>query len=94
MLAPSIILSEAWESPEFKNFYINIFNNLFEDNDDELNLLRAQTSTIPSAGSSSSHHTTPPLSHLPECFTYTPDKWQLSKYHYRWNVSRKDLQEE
>lgn len=39
MLAPSIILSEAWESPEFKNFYINIFNNLFEDNDEEQKLL-------------------------------------------------------
>ena len=39
MLAPSIILTEAWESPEFKSFYTSIFNNLFEDTDEERKLL-------------------------------------------------------
>jgi hypothetical protein len=31
MIAPSNVLKEAWESPEFKQFYTKIFNNLFED---------------------------------------------------------------
>lgn len=39
MLAPSMVLSEAWDSPEFKAFYTSIFNNLFEDTDEERKLL-------------------------------------------------------
>ena len=47
MIAPSILLSEAWESKEFKDFYLSIFHNLpcfyvanlFEDSDDQRKLL-------------------------------------------------------
>jgi hypothetical protein len=39
MLAPSAILSEAWETEEFKNFYTSIFNNLFEDTPEEKQIL-------------------------------------------------------
>jgi hypothetical protein len=35
MLSPSAILSEAWETEEFKNFDTSIFNNLFEDTPEE-----------------------------------------------------------
>jgi hypothetical protein len=39
MLAPTIILAEAWESQEFKAFYTSIFNNLFEDTEEERKIL-------------------------------------------------------
>jgi len=39
MLAPTIILSEAWQSQEFKTFYTSIFNNLFEDTEEERKIL-------------------------------------------------------
>lgn len=44
LLAPSIILKEAWESQEFKSFYTSIFNNLFEDSAEELKQLDQLTS--------------------------------------------------
>jgi len=43
MLAPSMILTEAWESLEFKSFYTSIFNNLFEDTEEERKLLAEET---------------------------------------------------
>jgi hypothetical protein len=46
MLAPSIILVEAWQSPEFKSFYTSIFNNLFEDTDEEKKILEKQTTIV------------------------------------------------
>ena len=33
MLTPSMLLTEAWKASEFKNFYLQIFRNLFEHND-------------------------------------------------------------
>lgn len=35
VMAPSTLFSEAWESPEFKSFYHQIFNNLQEDTEEE-----------------------------------------------------------
>jgi len=49
MLAPSIILGEAWKSQEFKNFYTSIFNNLFEDTPEERKILREEGSVEHSA---------------------------------------------
>jgi hypothetical protein len=39
MIAPSNVLQEAWDSPEFKMFYTKIFNNLFEDTQEEKKVL-------------------------------------------------------
>ena len=88
MLAPSIILTEAWESQEFKSFYINIFNNLFEDTSDERNLLAAQTTTSASLDQS------PPLLHLTECFGYRSENWTAQKYHYKWNITENEIEDE
>lgn len=43
MIAPSNVLKEAWESPEFKMFYTKIFNNLFEDTLEEKKVLEEET---------------------------------------------------
>jgi hypothetical protein len=59
MLAPSAILSEAWQTEEFKNFYTSIFNNLFEDTPEEHKILSEIGSTEKSL-----------LKHLPESFGY------------------------
>ena len=45
MIAPSNVLKEAWESPEFKGFYTKIFNNLFEDSQEERRVLEEETKT-------------------------------------------------
>jgi hypothetical protein len=59
MLSPSAILSEAWETEEFKNFYTSIFNNLFEDTPEEQKILSEIVSSERSL-----------LKHLPDCFGY------------------------
>lgn len=59
MLAPSAILSEAWETEEFKNFYTSIFNNLFEDTPEERQII-AEISTSENSQ----------LKHLPQYFGY------------------------
>lgn len=84
MLAPSAILSEAWETEEFKNFYTSIFNNLFEDTPEEREIL-AEIAT-----SEYSH-----LKHLPQHFAYNQSKWESGKrYHYRWNITEEEIQDE
>ncbi len=45
MIAPSNVLKEAWDSPEFKLFYTKIFNNFFEDTQDERKILEEETKT-------------------------------------------------
>jgi hypothetical protein len=42
-MTPSILISEAWSSPDFKSFYISIFQNLFENTKEEKMLLSQQT---------------------------------------------------
>lgn len=39
MLTPSMLLTEAWNASEFKDFYVQIFRNLFEKNDQQLKAL-------------------------------------------------------
>ena len=34
LIAPSLVLKEAWESQHFKNFYSLILNNLLESQED------------------------------------------------------------
>jgi len=34
------------------------------------------------------------LKHLPECFGYTAEKWTARKYHYKWNITEKEVQNE
>jgi hypothetical protein len=94
MLAPSIILTEAWESQEFKSFYTSIFNNLFEDTAEEKKSLEIQTTVPIQHSSTHSGSDIAPLSHLPECFGYGPEKWNAEKYHYRWNITREEVEEE
>lgn len=81
MIAPSIILSEAWKSDQFKLFYTTIFNNLFEDTPEEKRVLDEQTQ--------SEQHG--PLSHLPECYGYTQERWRDGRYHYRWNITSQEI---
>jgi hypothetical protein len=45
MIAPSNVLKEAWDSAEFKQFYTKIFNNLFEDTQEERMVLEEETKT-------------------------------------------------
>ena len=85
MLAPSIILVEAWQSPEFKSFYTSIFNNLFEDTDEEKKILEQHTTIVQQA------EQVPPLMHLSEIFGYTREKWNSVKYHFRWNITEKEI---
>lgn len=84
MLAPSAILSEAWETEEFKNFYTSIFNNLFEDTPEERQILAEIATTENSQ-----------LKHLPQYFAYNESKWESCKrYHYRWNITEEEIQDE
>lgn len=91
MLAPSIILTEAWESQEFKSFYTSIFNNLFEDTADERKLLNGQTAL---SATSTPDQPPPPLIHLTECFGYRSENWSAEKYHYRWNITENEIEDE
>ena len=63
MIAPSNVLQEAWQSPEFKLFYTKIFNNLFEDTLEEKKVLEDKTSQTEELSGE--------LSHLPLLFGYT-----------------------
>jgi hypothetical protein len=81
MVAPSIILCEAWNSQEFKNFYTSIFNNLFEDTPEERKILLEEGSVEHAA-----------LKHLPHSFGYDEKKWESgNRYHYRWNITEEEI---
>lgn len=43
MLTPSLLLAEAWKASEFKDFYVQIFRNLFEHNPQQLKALSEQS---------------------------------------------------
>jgi hypothetical protein len=55
MIAPSNVLQEAWQSPEFKLFYTKIFNNLFEDTLEEKKVLEDKTTQKEEAEGELSH---------------------------------------
>jgi hypothetical protein len=55
MIAPSNVLQEAWQSPEFKLFYTKIFNNLFEDTLEEKKELEDKTAQKEEAEGELSH---------------------------------------
>jgi hypothetical protein len=90
MIAPSNVLQEAWDSSEFKLFYTKIFNNLFEDTEEEKKILEAETKT----GSSGEESKNGSLMHLPMLFGYSQEKWSEGRYHYRWNITKEEIEDE
>lgn len=91
MIAPSNVLQEAWESPEFKLFYTKIFNNLFEDTQEEKKVLEDKTMQNKTAQNEEPNGE---LSHLTELFDYTQEKWSEGRYHYRWNITKEEIEDE
>jgi hypothetical protein len=89
MIAPSNVLQEAWDSSEFKLFYTKIFNNLFEDTEEEKKILEAETKTA--SGEESKNGS---LIHLPMLFGYSQEKWSEGRYHYRWNITKEEIEDE
>jgi hypothetical protein len=91
MIAPSNVLQEAWESTEFKLFYTKIFNNLFEDTQEEKKVLEDKTKQIKTVQNEEPNGE---LSHLTELFDYTQEKWSEGRYHYRWNITKEEIEDE
>jgi len=82
MLTPSSLMAEAWQKQEYKQFQISILGNLFEQSEDEHKQLSALTNDKNI------------LSHLKQYYGFTDKQWTSDKYHYLWNISQNEVQNE
>lgn len=37
---------------------------------------------------------TPPLAHLTDVFNYNKKQWSTQRYHYKWNITKKEIEDE